>query len=97
MLDIQVSDDLDLMISAGDFVAAGATRQHQRSLLLAQKGDFRKHPLSGVGVEGYLNGEEMNSLLVEIRSQFELDGMNVEQLGISASGELNVIAQYNEG
>lgn len=95
MTDILVEDSLDLAISAGDFIAAGATRQHQRSLLLAQKGDLRQHPTSGVGVEGYLNGEETGGLLVEIRSQFELDGMRIEQLGLS-SGELNVIAQYHE-
>lgn len=70
------------------------TRQNQLMLLSAGKGDFKSAPLLGVGLVDYLNDEQADGLLREIRSQLKQIGMNVNKLGISSSGSLEIDADY---
>lgn len=94
MFDIMLNQESDLEIANGDFVTAKSTHQHQRILLMAQKGDIRQFPSVGVGIETFLNAERPGDILVDIRSQFERDGMKVEQLSEGATGSINVTAEY---
>lgn len=96
MDDIQLNEAFDFEISNGDLDVGESTLQNQRLLLVAQKGEFKQHPKTGVGIESYLNAENPQDMLLEIRSQFELDGMKVESLKQTSTGEINVIAHYNE-
>lgn len=84
MQDILLTNELNLSFLNGDFIAAESTSQHQKLLLLAQKGNYLQNPDIGVGVESYLN-DERDGLAVEIRSQFEMDGMKVAKLQLNGT------------
>ena len=92
MNDLQLNGELDLVISVGDFVSAESTSQHQKLLLLAQKGNYLQNPDRGVGVETYLN-DERTDLATEIRSEFEKDGMKVSTLQVNATS-IEIEAPY---
>lgn len=82
-----------LQIHNGDFVVGEATKQHQRKLLITQKGEYKQHPLVGVGIANYLDDENPDDLLRETRKQFVQDGMAVNKLEVTATG-VGVDAEY---
>lgn len=92
MNDLQLNETLDLQVTSGDFLTAESTVQHQRLLLIAHAGDFRQYPRVGVGLESYLN-DEKDDIRVEIRSQFEKDGMSVSSLRLNGS-KIEIEAEY---
>lgn len=82
-----------MLIKNGDFVMGDATQQHQRRLLMAQKGEYKQHPLVGVGLRNFIDDESPDNLKREIRMQFVRDGMAVKVLQVTPSG-LNIDAVY---
>jgi hypothetical protein len=94
--DYLYTDDMDLRIENGDFVVGDSTMQHQQVLLIAEKGELRQYPLTGVGTMSYLNDDQIGDLYPEIQKQFEADGMVVKTLSIDHEGKINVDAAYKE-
>lgn len=103
MRGLQTDDTGDLKIRVvrdeGEKIVSGicigdVTRQNQLMLLTSNKGDFKNFPLLGVGLVDYVNDERADSLLREIRSQLKQIGMNINKLGISPSGNLEIDADY---
>lgn len=92
--DILLGTDGDLLIADGDFVIGDASVQNQYLLLKCQKGEFKQWPKACVGLESYLLDEAEQDMLREIRSQFENDGMKVNQLNYT-DGKIIVDAPYN--
>jgi len=92
MIDLLLTDNLDLNIANGDFANGQSTMQHQHILLLAHPGDIKQFPTVGVGVESFLN-DEKDDMRTEIRSQFERDGMKVSSMKISGS-KIEIEARY---
>lgn len=82
-----------MQIANGDFVMGDATEQHQRRLLMAHKGEYKQHPLTGVGLADYIDDENKNELVREIRKQMVQDGMTVNVLKITTTG-INLDADY---
>lgn len=82
-----------MLIKNGDFVMGDATQQHQRRLLMAQKGEYKQHPLVGVGLRNYIDDENPDDLKREIRMQFVQDGMGVRVIQVTPTG-LNIDAVY---
>lgn len=86
--------DDDLLIANGDFVAGESTLQHQSLLLRLKKGELRQFPKTGVGVDDFLLDDTPGDVYLEIRKQFEADGMTIRKLEISfnaAAGKLEPI------
>ena len=77
----------------GDFVMGEATKQHQRKLMMTQKGEYKQNPLTGVGVANYLDDENPDDLMRETRKQFVQDGMTVNKLLMTTKG-ISVDANY---
>lgn len=94
--DILVDDDNDLWVKNGDFVVGESTRQHQAHLLVAQKGEYRQSPASGVGIGDYLSDEDLAELGSEIQKQFESDGMTIRKLSVFEDGTAKIDAGYDE-
>ncbi len=82
----------DLASSDGDFLIGDSTRQHQVDLLVANEGEYKQWPITGVGIEGFLLDEDKTDMIRKIRSQFTRDGMSV--LKVTAIGGININAQY---
>jgi hypothetical protein len=80
MIDYGVDGNNDLLISGGDFVRVESTAQHQRQLLLCQKGEYKDNPTICVGVSSYQDDDNKEALFQEITVQFQQDGMEVVNL-----------------
>jgi hypothetical protein len=92
--DILLDDTLDLQIVNGDFVVGESTEQHQKILILADKAEFKEYPMRGVGVLRYLEEETPDNLAREIRQEFTIDGMTVNQIKIANDLTIQVDANY---
>lgn len=90
----------DLEIKDGDFLVDYADEQHIESILVANKGDFKQHPLTGVGIKDYLNAPlsrtTLTSLEKQIRLQLKADGFEVEKAEMESNGDINIIAEIIE-
>lgn len=94
MNDFLVTENGALKIENGDLVVGDATLQHQKDLLIAQKGEFKEFPEIGVGIANTLGDENPQQLLSQIRRNFQYDGMTVNQIQLTANGKLSIDAQY---
>lgn len=80
MNDILLSSQSDLAVSAGDFAQGDCLKQSQMLLLLTNKGEWKQHPVAGVGAGNYLETASTAALSREIREQFSRDGMQVSSV-----------------
>ena len=92
--DLQIDANRNAAIDAGDFLIEESTIQHQQHLLVLNKGDVKEHPTACVGIGRYLKDDEPLLVLGEIKREFEVDGMRVDEVSITAAGNLNVKAMY---
>lgn len=94
MIDILLEANTEPVIKEGDFVAGESTRQHQKLLLIAEKGEWRESPLTGIGLRTELMNETTGiELLTTIKKEFEKDGMSVLQIK-SKEGNITAEAIY---
>lgn len=95
--DILLDENFDPIINpvTGEFMVGESTRQHQKLLLICDKGDFVEDGLKGVGLFGFLDSETPGDMYREIRTQFNMDGMNTSLVEM-VDKKLNIEAPYNE-
>lgn len=91
MIDIGHTANGDIDLQVGDILYAESTGQHQRDILLANKGHYKESPETGVGALEYMNDNEPDRLLRSIRKEFTRDGMKVSKVSLD-----NVVAEYEE-
>lgn len=96
MKDILLNEHNDLRIENGDFVLGESSLQHQKHILLAQKGEYKGHPEVGAGLKNIYDDENPLQVLREIKRQMEYDGMRVIKLKINALGKLILKAFYKQ-
>ncbi len=94
MIDIALDDQGDAAIALGDFASTESTVQHQRQLVLNNKGDFKQNPTSCVGAFDYLDDENYQALTRAMSIEFSKDGMDVKRVLIGANGVVNSDAFY---
>lgn len=94
MTDFLLDDNLDLVIIDGDFVIGESTSQHQKILILADKGEFKDVPMRGVGARRYLEDHTPENLAREIRQEFATDGMTVNKIQIASDLTIQLDANY---
>lgn len=82
MKDIQHTDNGDIDISSGDIIYSESTSQHQKDILLADKGHYKESPEIGVGAINYVNDTEPENLYRTIRKEFTRDGMKVTRISM---------------
>ena len=95
MIDIKHNQDGHIDISSGDIVYSRSTEQHQRDLLICDKGHLKEKPEAGVGAANYINDEDPESFLRLVRREFIADGMTVIKVGMN-SENLNIDADYKD-
>lgn len=94
--DIILTENLDLKIVNGDFVIGESTAQHQKILILSDKGEYKEFPMRGVGARRYLEDDTPDNLAREIRTEFSADGMTVNKIKIGENSTIAVDAFYSE-
>lgn len=92
MKDLLLNDNNDLLLHTGDFTIGESKMQQQRLVLQSHKGEWKQHPLVGVGVESFLEDEEVEELFAEIREQFKIDGHIIKSLELNNMGKIIVKA-----
>lgn len=92
--DILLDENFFPIITNGDFTIGESTYQHQKMLLLADKGEFKANPTTGVGSRRYLESYKSDDYAREIRLEFMADGMSVNSLKIGDNLEITIDAQY---
>lgn len=92
-MDIALTDD-DVAIVNGDFFMTESTREHQRQLLLNEKGDFKENPTVCVGAFSYLMNDSMEELAAEVSRQFARDGMDGITSKLLPNGQIQVDGYY---
>ena len=80
------STNADLDISTGDFTMVESTGQHQRQLLLNNQGDFKQNPLTGIGLNNYIDDEGPADLIRTTTQQLQKDGMTIVNLQSNSNG-----------
>lgn len=93
MQDLILDEFDDLVVENGDFANDLSDEQHQELLLKCRKGDFKENPDTCVGVATWLNDDDPDGLLGEIKKEFEKDGMVVKLVDLQ-DGKLNIDARY---
>jgi hypothetical protein len=94
MTDFLLDENFDLLIVDGDLVVGESTAQHQKILILADKGEFKDVPMRGVGARRYLEEHTPDNLAREIRQEFAADGMTVKKIQIASDLIIQVEANY---
>lgn len=95
MTDLFLDTDLDLFIKNGDLAIGESTLQHEKLILLTEKGHWREYPFVGVGLQQYLLDDDLSPLPEEIQKQDELDGLTVYRLDVYDNGEIKTYVLYD--
>ncbi len=80
MMDVALDANEDLDVSSGDIMAVESTYQHQRQLILNNKGDFKENPTICVGGDTYKDDEGPDAIMRAIAQAFIADGMQVTDM-----------------
>ncbi len=95
MIDIRLDDDEDMLVLAGDLWCSESTAEHQRQLILNDKGDFKENPDMCVGAARYLDDEGAKELARAISVELVRDGMEVVSI-VQEGGLLKTHAFYRQ-
>lgn len=94
--DYSLDESGDLKISGGDFFVSESEAQHLQDIILSHKGEWRQHPLCGVGLSFYLNAPStlsvISELKKEIHSNLKADGFTVRKCDVSEDFTLTIDA-----
>lgn len=83
----------DLAFANGTIKTGDSDEQNQRLLLVCEKGSIKEFPDSCVGAVTYLDSEDDEGFLREIREQFTQDGMTVNKI-VLEDNKVKVDANY---
>ena len=84
-------------IKDGDFVVGESEQHHIEDIIVSNKGEYRQHPLLGVGGLNFLNSSlSIDDIRKQISVQLNYDNFKVEEIAKLATGEIRVIARQNE-
>jgi hypothetical protein len=85
---------MNYVIADGDFQLGNPTAQNQKLILLANKGEIRSNPGTGIGIVDRVLDDNVRGLSGQIKREFERDGMSVEKIIIKNDNTINVEAEY---
>ncbi len=71
---VDSDDENDLVVYAGDFFVGYSDAQHIAHIVEADAGQYRQHPLLGVGLRRFINGVVDGEVRRRIQLQLVSDG-----------------------
>lgn len=84
----------DLQIENGDLVIGYSNNQHQKHILIAEKGEYKKYPEIGVGIDKMLDNELYDEMLIEAKRNLKYDGMTIRNIAFTNQGTLKIEGNY---
>ncbi len=96
MQDLLTDTTEDIHIENGDFVIGFSNNQHQKHILLANKGEYKQHPEVGAGIVQMIADDRYTEILIETKKQLEYDGMKIQNVAFTEKGKLNIDGIYKE-
>lgn len=75
-----LNDKYDIAFANGDFALCESLNQQVACLLVANAGDFRQSPNTGVGLHSFILDEGTDELNRKIRLEFKKDGLFIKRL-----------------
>lgn len=102
---ILIGEDGDLMIRplkdqngvvTTGLIVGNSVYQNQYIILKAHKGELKEWPVLGVGLADMTNSNDIAGWTVEIREQFEKDGMQVNKATFDRNMNLEIDASYED-
>jgi hypothetical protein len=94
-VDYMRNEDGSPQVKNGDFVKGDATIQHQRSILLAAKNEYKSAPILGVVLREFINEDlDPDDLQQVIQKEFESDGMTIDKLKLNSFTDMDIKAGY---
>lgn len=94
MTDLLLDHNNALVIENGDFMIGRSDEQHQKHILLANKGEYKAHPEVGVGIVEMLGDDAYTESLIEIKKQLQYDGMVIKNVSYNENGKLIIDGNY---
>lgn len=89
VFDILIDSDFDLLFENDDLVIGESTNQHTEHIVIAAKGDYKLHPLTGFNIIRFLNApsSSKNKFERELDLQLIADGQVVNDIDVVGSFE----------
>lgn len=91
--DIKHTLDGDIDLTSGDVETQESTFQHQKDILLSDKGYYKESPTVGVNAAEYIHDTDPANLFRAIRREMTKDGMSVKEISADNKG-LIIDAEY---
>lgn len=91
--DILLNSDGTFKIINGDFAVGDSLNQEVAELLRARKGDYKEFPLTGVGIEDFINDDDQGAMFREIHKQLQEDNKVVNNISLE-NGKLKIDADH---
>lgn len=95
MQDFILDDSDDLAFENGDLAIGRSDEQHQKHILIANKGEYKQYPELGVSIAEMLNNDTYSAVLIEAKKNLEYDGMKINDISLSEDGKLLIDGEYN--
>lgn len=96
MTDILLDENNEPIITDGDFTIGRSDEQHQRHILIANKGEYKEHPEVGVGIIDMLSNDAYTESLIETKKQLEYDGMVIKNVSYNENDKLIIDGNYKK-
>ena len=84
---------VDLGVSGGSLTVGDTQAQEEYLVLMSQKGEWKEHPMVGVGIGDMVNDHDLNAWKRAISAELEKDGQRIEKLVLTTE-RLSVEASY---
>lgn len=85
--------NVDLELAAGAIALGDVAEQNQWLLLATHPGEWKEHPLAGIGIDGMLSDHETAAWKRAIGQALEEDGQTIDQLTVK-DGKITIKAHY---
>lgn len=86
---IQDNDGVDLCVADGGMVTGETQAQEEYLVLVSQKGEWKEHPLVGVGVADMVGDEDQRYWKREIRENLARVGIKIKGVSLK-NGQLEI-------
>jgi len=84
---------VDIELYGGSMAVDEVTEQNQYLLLKTHQGEWKEHPIVGVGIDDLVNDHDLDKWKRAISEALEQDGQMIEKLELTTD-KLNIIAKY---
>ena len=84
-------------IKQGDWILEESEQTHIEDILITNKGEYRQHPLVGVGALNFLNSTlDKDTIRKRVSVQLEYDNFKVDDISLLRDGSIRISARQNE-